>query len=116
MTVFKAEIPYRVTHQDANRIEMNMTLLPEWQYFDGHFPSVGILPGVAQIHWVMIVASRYFNRKFEVDSLSQIKFKKPLLVHDEITLSLEYAEDLNRLSYSYKKNGKETSEGKIKCR
>lgn len=57
-------------------------------WFDGHFPNLPILPGVAQLTLVADLLNRALERSVAVRSVSRIRFKQMIRPDDTIAVSL----------------------------
>ncbi|WP_145508772.1 hydroxymyristoyl-ACP dehydratase [Yersinia alsatica] len=90
-------------------------LLPaDLLWFSGHFPTCPILPGVAQINWVMHYANQLFGPMPVVKSIDVVKFQRPLMPNDKVTLVLNWDRTSHKLIFMYLAHGEiTTSSGKI---
>lgn len=57
-------------------------------WFDGHFPNLPILPGVAQLTLVADLLNRALERSVVIRSVSRIRFKQMIRPDDTIAVSL----------------------------
>lgn len=57
-------------------------------WFDGHFPNMPILPGVAQLTLVADLLNRALERSVVIRSVSRVRFKQMIRPADTITVSL----------------------------
>lgn len=57
-------------------------------WFDGHFPGRPILPGVAHVHLAGIAALSILAPQDSVVGTGRLKFQRPLLPDDVVTLTL----------------------------
>lgn len=57
-------------------------------WFDGHFPNMQILPGVAQLTLVADLLNRALERSVVIRSVSRVRFKQMIRPADTITVSL----------------------------
>ena len=73
---------------EENRVEMRVVFPPKAAYFQGHFPTFALLPGVAQLHFVSIFAQRFLDVSADFKKISRLKFKTPLLPGEPATLTL----------------------------
>ncbi|RWR01604.1 hydroxymyristoyl-ACP dehydratase [[Pantoea] beijingensis] len=90
-------------------------------WFSGHFAVQPLLPGVAQLDWVMHYATTLLAPGFRFHSIQNIKFQAPLLPENTLTLVLEWQEARQVLLFSYCRHDGEkrhlSSSGKIRlCR
>jgi 3-hydroxymyristoyl/3-hydroxydecanoyl-(acyl carrier protein) dehydratase len=63
----------------------------ELRYFAGHFPGLPILPGVVQLQWAIVFASRYLGVEGGIGRVTNLKFSRILQPGDAVTLVLERA-------------------------
>ena len=85
-----------------HQAELELYVLPELFWFKGHFPTQPILPGVAQLKWVMHYSKQLFNVELDLESIDVIKFQIPVLPKDTLILHLEWHQALSKLVFSYK--------------
>ena len=57
-------------------------------WFDGHFPNMPILPGVAQLTLVADLLKRSLERPVAVRSVGRVRFKQMIRPDDTITVNL----------------------------
>ena len=57
-------------------------------WFDGHFPNMPILPGVAQLTLVADLLNRAMKRSVVIRSISRVRFKQMIRPNDTIAVSL----------------------------
>lgn len=93
---------FSVVQQSANNVEITLELNPELFWFKGHFSVQPILPGVAQLDWVMDFACEYFNKPFKLQGIKNIKFQQPLQPNQSVTLSVSFIEEKSVLEFYYK--------------
>lgn len=109
-------------HQtDPHQIEITLFLDPALFWFNGHFAVQPLLPGVAQLDWVMHYATTLLAPGFRFHSIQNVKFQAPLLPENIVTLTLNWQEQRQILTFDYQRhNGEQrqtTSSGKIRlCR
>ncbi|PLR37343.1 hydroxymyristoyl-ACP dehydratase [Chimaeribacter californicus] len=88
-------------------------------WFRGHFPGQPLLPGVAQVDWVMHYGRRLLVPGGLFSGVEQIKFQHPIQPEDTVTLSLNWCAETRRITFVYQlpANGGEpaivASSGKI---
>ncbi len=91
-------------HQAAPHCaEIWLRLEPEQFWFQGHFPVQPLLPGVAQLDWVMQYARQLLGLEGAVERIPAVKFQAPLLPGDEVLLTLNWQADKQLLSFSYQR-------------
>lgn len=93
-----------VTHPAPQRAEIVLYLDPDLFWFRGHFPAQAVLPGVAQLDWVMHYAQQTLVADYQFHSIRQVKFQAPLLPGHQITLVLEWLPQSQILSFIYQRH------------
>lgn len=109
------------TTVQPNETELVLALDPELLWFRGHFAIQPLLPGVAQLDWVMHYAITLLAPGFRFLSIQNVKFQSPLLPGNIVTLVIRWFPEKQILTFSYHRHeGDErhaASSGKIKlCR
>lgn len=84
-----------------DHVQFKMKLPGDLIYFTGHFPGAPILPGVAQIHWAVSYASSIFGTPPTTLEISQLKFRKPILPDNVVTLDLQFDRSTGRVKFRY---------------
>lgn len=90
-------------------------------WFSGHFPGRPLLPGVAQLDWVMHYGSQLLAKGWRFSALDSIKFQQPIPPDSLLWLSMSWDADRALLSFSLRLGPDEqspiASSGKIRlCR
>lgn len=106
-----------------NTVMLSLEMREDLLYFDGHFESVAILPGVVQVHWAEHYGREYFsstnnkdcNSGFdgEFSHLEAIKFQHVIRANAVVTLSLRYDDKKGKLHFSYVSDGGSHSSGRL---
>ncbi|WP_156294526.1 beta-hydroxyacyl-ACP dehydratase [Serratia oryzae] len=115
--------PHEIERRQAQpqQAEIVLRLDPNLFWFNGHFATQPLLPGVAQLEWVMSYASQLLAPGFRFHSIPNVKFQAPLLPENIVTLTLNWQEERQILTFSYQRHDGESrhtaSSGKIRlCR
>ncbi|SNY71631.1 beta-hydroxyacyl-ACP dehydratase [Enterobacter sp. CC120223-11] len=115
--------PRVLEHQQAEPQSLSLTLFldPDLFWFQGHFEVQPLLPGVAQLDWVMHYATTLLAPGFRFHSIQNVKFQAPLLPETTVTLQLTWQTEKQILTFSYARHEGEArhtaSSGKIRlCR
>lgn len=109
-------------HQaQPQHLEIDLYLDPALFWFQGHFAVQPLLPGVAQIDWVMHYAITLLAPAYRFHSIQSVKFQAPLLPGATVTLILDWNPTRQMLTFSYQRHDGErrhtASSGKIRlCR
>lgn len=82
-------------------------------YFDGHFDQASLLPGVVQIDWAVHFGRQLFNCSGEFSHLEVIKFKEVISPGQQVTLTLQFKENKNKLLFSYQSDSGTCSSGRV---
>lgn len=119
MTMMPDEISCQ--HTDAGEAEIVLHLPATLFWFQGHFAVQPLLPGVAQLDWVMHYASRLLIPDYRFHSIQNVKFQAPLLPENRIILTLAWLEAREMLTFCFQRHDGDvrhtTSSGKIRlCR
>ncbi|MBD2810064.1 hydroxymyristoyl-ACP dehydratase [Xenorhabdus sp. Vera] len=106
-----------------NEAILQLYLDPALDWFHGHFPIQPLLPGVAQIDWVMHYAQTLLAPGWSFSSIEMVKFQLPLKPDDKLLLKIQWEEEKQLLIFNYSVKVPEgdeyqtASQGKIKlCR
>ncbi|ENH7109624.1 3-hydroxyacyl-ACP dehydratase [Vibrio fluvialis] len=69
--------------------------------FSGHFPQFALLPGVSQIDWAIFYACELLSTPDQFKGMEVIKFQEPILPDMEVTLTLNWDADKQKLAFQY---------------
>ena len=94
--------------------------LPEEYFFRGHFPNLPIVPGVILVESLAQTAGIVVAKGFENESdksvlftsVSNAKFRKPVIPNDEITFRVKY---INHVRSIYKFSGEAKRDSEKIC-
>ncbi|MFG0517240.1 ApeI family dehydratase [Kluyvera intermedia] len=108
-------------HTESQQLDVVLCLDPDLLWFRGHFAVQPLLPGVAQIDWVMHYATTILLSGWHFQQLQNVKFQSPLLPGATVTLTLNWHAERQILSFSYHRHDGDArhiaSSGKIRlCR
>lgn len=96
---------------DRASFELDVTVSLRW--FDGHFPSRAILPGVAQIHLAAAFAAEAWGVVFVGTEMSRIKFRRTIEPPARVTLTLSRPRP-DSLNFEYRCDGEIASSGTLR--
>lgn len=94
-------IEVRRTRPTENQLCLHLFVPATLGWFQGHFPVQPLLPGVAQLDWVMAFGAELApDRRFS--AIENVKFQRPVLPESllELTLSWDNARSLLRFEYT----------------
>lgn len=109
-------------HQESpGQAALTLHLDPDLFWFQGHFAIQPLLPGVAQLEWVMHYATTLLAPGYRFHSILNAKFQAPLLPDNTVTLALNWLEERQVLTFSFQRHAGDrrhtASSGKIRlCR
>lgn len=90
-------ITCEVTEQE---LEVAFTLPTSLAYFDGHFPSQAVLPGVVQVHWVGELSRLIFDLEGFI-AMQNIKFINMALPEAQLKLQIVHRLEQQQVSFKY---------------
>jgi 3-hydroxymyristoyl/3-hydroxydecanoyl-(acyl carrier protein) dehydratase len=91
--------PSRVVESAPGRVEIDLEIVPELAYFEGHFPAAPVLPGVVQIDWAVHFGKAHLAVRGTFAGLEAIKFRRVIRPGEMVRLSLEWREDRTMLVF-----------------
>lgn len=99
--------------KEDNSVFLELKIPANLYYFQGHFPSAAVLPGVVMTHWVVEYASQYFNvdpNTFK--GFSGLKFQ--IIVGPEYIVQLKLTQiSANKYSFSFHSEHGKHASGKV---
>lgn len=85
----------RTAMQAQARLDVRGDLL----VFDGHFPGAALVPGVAQLHWVVTFARECFAMPVDFRQANALKFQLPIVPGAQVTLDLDWQAEQQALRF-----------------
>ena len=82
-------------------------------WLQGHFPGDPILPGIAQLNWVIELGSELLGIEGRFRGVSGLKFQHIMQPGDLFTLCIEYSREKQRLKFEYQRKGGYYSQGRV---
>ncbi|MDR3410173.1 MAG: AMP-binding protein [Formivibrio sp.] len=101
-------------HATATGIALQLELKPELACFDGHFPNLPILPGVAQLEWAVHFGCTLLGAPTEFQGMDAIKFQQIIRPGSQIELVLDYLPAKQQLQFRYQSASGQHSSGRIR--
>ncbi len=71
---------------NAGEITADIRVPPDSPWFNGHFPADPILPGIAQLGFVLDLISRSRNQKLTISDAHRIRFKQIIRPNDRLSV------------------------------
>lgn len=87
-------------------------LAPDCVYLQGHFPSAPILPGVAQLEWVIQLAAEYWSTPTSIQRVEVLKFNDMILPDATVELLIERKRE-DCITFKYSDGDKALSSGRL---
>jgi GT2 family glycosyltransferase len=91
-----------------------MKVPEDLEYLAGHFPGFPVVPGVAQIGWVVDFACELLGRSIAVQGIEALKFKRLLRPADVVHLRVELSPDRSALDFRFWDDGGVVSSGRLR--
>lgn len=92
----------RATRPIEDGVELDLFIPSTLAQLEGHFPGLPIVPGVAQIDWVVKLAARHLNLPIEVARSFQIKFRRVTTANIMVTLTLRHRVSRQQIVFEYR--------------
>lgn len=77
----------RSAHQATARLQISADL----RVLEGHFPGATLVPGVAQLHWVVTLGAQAFGIDMAFPRAEVVKFQQPILPGDGVEVQLQWS-------------------------
>ncbi len=87
--------------QQGTDAEILLQVNADLFWFRGHFPVQPILPGVAQLDWVMHYGKALLTGDKVFSAVENIKFQHPILPGSTLKLGLKWNAEKNWLLFDY---------------
>lgn len=95
------------TYRFGGRVPLDLA------YFGGHFAAFPLVPGVAEIQWVMDAAADFEWARLPVRGLENLKYQQFVRPDDDITLTLRWDAEKSKLHFAVQHEGKACASGRI---
>ncbi len=104
----------RIRHVDGT-ITARARVPADAVWFDGHFPGIAVLPGVAQLAIVVDVLSRVSKKPVQVTNVSRVRFKQAIMPAELIDVQITPKQnDLQTCGFRLLKGGELACSGFLK--
>ncbi|MDQ8024144.1 MAG: AMP-binding protein [Moraxellaceae bacterium] len=90
------------SHRDGDRQTLTLAIDGDLIHFDGHFPQIPILPGVAQLDWALHFAAQHFALPPDCLRLEVVKFQQVIRPGQRVLLQLDWNATKASLSFEYR--------------
>ncbi len=95
------------------RVELELRVPPDLEYFAGHFPGMPILPGVVQIDWSIRLGRERLPVRGGFVAAEQLKFLSIVRPAAHLTLTLELNAEKTKMNFSYAGKERKYSSGAL---
>jgi hypothetical protein len=99
----KTEPDLVAVRRNGDDVELDLFNSADLVQLDGHFPNMPIVPGVAQIDWVVKLAARHLDLPLASAENYQVKFHRLTLPETTVTLALALDRERQRLNFTYRR-------------
>ncbi|WP_413742543.1 3-hydroxyacyl-ACP dehydratase FabZ family protein [Sodalis sp. RH15] len=88
-------------HIDGRQAELCLRVDGDLFWFQGHFPDYPLLPGMAQLDWVLLYGDELLAPGWLFSAVESIKFQRPILPGSILRLKMAWQEEKHLLAFSY---------------
>ncbi len=106
-------VPADVPGQPDNERRYTLEVPYDLAYFNGHFPTAPVVPGVAQISWAMSLGARDLLPDLRFAGMEALKFQRLLRPGDIALLALKWDATKQKLYFAFTVDGAPCSSGRI---
>ncbi len=101
LALFDSKRPHmRLLTRSADTVALQVEVGPESPYFDGHFTQAPILPGVAQLDWVVAFGREFFKLPPIFLRMEAVKFQQVIKPGAPIEMLMQFEAARGRLSFT----------------
>ena len=93
--------PAQWLQRDPAQARVALDVTPELAVFDGHFPGLPVLPGVAQLDWAIEFARTCFALPGRFVRAEALKFQRPVFPGMTLELQLDWRADATQLTFEF---------------
>ena len=97
-----------------NGVVLTLRIDEDITYFEGHFSTFQLLPGVTQIHWAVDYGQEFLATPPIFKGMEVIKFFKPITPGSTVELTLKWNSDKQKLLFAYNSAEGKHSSGRIR--
>lgn len=99
--------------REETTADLEIVLDPELAVFDGHFPQIAILPGVAQLDWAVRWGREAFAMPPRFLRMENLKFQRVLRPGTRVRLHLEWLQAKSALVFRYESEHGPHASGRV---
>ena len=97
-----------------NGVVLTLRIDEDIAYFEGHFSTFKLLPGVTQIHWAVDYGQEFLATPPIFKGMEVIKFFKPITPGSTVELTLTWKPEKQKLLFAYNSAEGKHSSGRIR--
>ena len=86
--------------RSATQAVAELHIQPQLRVLEGHFPGATLVPGVAQLHWVVSLGQQAFGLESSFADAQLLKFQQPILPGDTVQLRLQWQAEKGCLQFA----------------
>ncbi len=107
-------VPELIAIRDQHgSVELDLMITDDLPVLAGHFPTMPVVPGVAQLDWAMALAAQHLGLAIRSAQQFQVKFSNLLRPDTLVTLQLRHRTEARRLHFEYRAGDTIFSSGSI---
>ena len=99
---------------EGEQLLLELEISADLFQFRGHFDSMPVLPGVAQLDWAVLFTREKLGVKLDINEVAQLKFRSLIRPGMRLTLTLVHQSEKNRVSFEYRRDETIFSSGFLK--
>jgi 3-hydroxymyristoyl/3-hydroxydecanoyl-(acyl carrier protein) dehydratase len=109
------EIRETRSHPETKTVVAHVHVPEDYLYFEGHFDTYPILPGVVQLHELVLPVARKARPELgPVRQMMRLKFLERIKPGDDLVLTLRFGEDGSDCDFEIAVDGRRCSGGRLR--
>ncbi|MBC8087902.1 MAG: acyl-CoA synthetase [Phycisphaerae bacterium] len=104
---------FHVLSCSASEVAAELYVSPQLPVFDGHFRGIPVLPGVAQLDWVMLYGRKLFGIDTPYVRMEAVKFHRVYQTGPMLSLTMLWNAERRMLAFRYESPNSTHSSGRI---
>ena len=88
-------------HKEPGALSLKLVFPADSDFYDGHFPAFKLLPAVAQVDMVALLAHALLETPRAVQKIQRTKFSYPVLPDAVTNLEMTFKADTNKVLFTY---------------
>ena len=106
--------PILAERRSADGVALDLAVTEDLDVFEGHFPALPVLPGVAQVDWALRLAKsqQLVGNGAELRDF-QVKFRNVIRPPLTLTLTLRWDAARQRIQFEYRSGTVAMSSGRL---